>query len=266
VPKRLSVRKRRELWRLTGYAINPVRRKARVIGRREQLHHVGDFEIRLPLPFYQRRDPAYDAYAIPLLRELADGVGSTVVIDVGANVGDTALAALSASRDIHVISVEGSPNFVRYLRDNLAPHADRATVVEGFVGPIGDRSSYVRTGTTGGFQGRADDGAAVVACVSLGAARPGDDFDQVIWKIDIDGFDIHVLAQHWDAIDAACDAIWFEFDPVGTLGDRADIDALIDQVSDSGRTLWIYDNLGRRMLTLPPGPGTRPALTSLASW
>lgn len=61
-----------------------------------------------------------------------------------------------------MISVEGYPTFLSYLTRNLAPHAERATVVEGFVGTVGTRVSFSRAGSTGGFQPDEGTGAHTV--------------------------------------------------------------------------------------------------------
>ena len=123
----LSVRKKRYLARLAGYAVNPVARRSRRALGREQTLVIGDHTLVLPpehdLPFYQRRDPTYDAYAIEVLAGIAGAAGRTLVVDLGANVGDTALAALAASPLIDVTAVEGDPRFVTYLRRNLATSA-----------------------------------------------------------------------------------------------------------------------------------------------
>ena len=37
-----------------------------------------------------------------------------LVIDVGANVGDTAVRALTSARNIEVIAVEGAPQFLPF--------------------------------------------------------------------------------------------------------------------------------------------------------
>ena len=93
-----------------------------------------------------------------------------------------------------------------------------------------------------------------------------DGYDQVTWKSDIDGLDIHVLVQHWDVIDSRCDTLWFEFDPPSTLGDRDDIGRLIDLLAASRRTVEAYDNLGRRIVTLAPGAAVATGLRSLEGW
>ncbi len=268
----LSVGKKRFLRRLGGYVLNPVMRRGRTLLAREQHHVVGDAKVVFPpehdLPFYQRRDPTYDAYAIDVLRDLVLDGRRTLVLDLGANVGDTSVAALSASPCIDVVAVEGDPRFVDYLRRNLAPFKGRARVVDGFVGPIGTANTFARRGSTGGFAvAEGDESYSVTTWVSpTTLLEYADGYDRVVWKSDIDGFDIHLLAEHWTDIDGRCDVLWFEYDPVATLGDRVDVDTLVDLLGASGRRLRVYDNLGRPMVDLHPGPSAATGLRALTSW
>lgn len=267
----LSVRRRRFVQRLAGYAVNPVRTKARTLLKREQQYSIGGQAVVLPpshqLPFYQRRDPTYDRYAEALVGGLAAAVGRVHVVDLGANVGDTAVGLLTAHPGVSVTCVEGDDQFVSYLRSNTAPFGDRVEVVEGFVGPVGNRLHYRRVGGTGGFQGgAADDAQEVGEWIRPDEILSGAPQDAtLVWKSDIDGFDIHVLAEHWAAI-SACGLVWFEYDPVATLGDRADVGRLIDLLGDSGRVLHVYDNLGRRLVSLEPGDPVVSGMRSLTSW
>src|SRR5687767_11352136 len=110
-----SLRRRRFLRRMAGYASNPAARRVRVMLHREQHHVVAGLPLVLPpdhdLPFYQRRDPTYDAYAELLIAELAAGAERMLVVDLGANVGDTAVACLGAAPNVDVLAVEGLPAF-----------------------------------------------------------------------------------------------------------------------------------------------------------
>lgn len=271
---RLSLAKKRYLRRLAGYATNPARQRLRTRLGREQEYAIAGHPVVLPpehnLPFYQRRDPTYDTYATAVLTTLAPEGRRTLVVDLGANVGDTAVTALMASDGIDVVSVEGSSYFAGYCRRNVQAFGSRARVVEQFVGPIGPGSAaFSSTGTTGGFQsGSAGDVSTKVEQwvtprdLLADAAR----YDRVIFKSDIDGYDIHLLVQHWTDIDPAADVLWFEFDPAGTLGDHTDIDTLAALVGGSGRGIAVYDNLGRQMLAVGPGPEVERALAALARW
>jgi FkbM family methyltransferase len=257
--------------RLLSSASNAATRKARVWTHREQHHRVGGLEMVLPpghqLPYFQRRHPTYDAYAEPLLARLAADVDSMLLIDVGANVGDTAVAAMSAAPNIRVLSVEGNAEFCDYWRRNTRPFADRCTLVEGFVGPIVGGYRYADDGSTGRFTPvtaapRVDDIRWVTPGELLERAAGA---SRVVWKSDMDGFDIHVLAEHWQRISTQSDVIWFEYDPCTTAGDPRDVERLLEHVDGSGVGLSIYDNLGRRMVTRPVGSSV-PTLADLTQW
>lgn len=267
----LNVRKRMFIRRLAGYGINPVQRRWRVMRDHQQAHLIGGHPVVLPpghdLPFYQRRDPTYDAYAGAVLRDLASQVARMLVIDVGANVGDTAVEVLAAAPNIEVIAIEGDAHFASYARRNIDQFDGRGRVVEGFVGPVGSQVHFRANDSTGGFQGNADDGSEVTEWITPSMLlEDAASFDEVVWKSDIDGFDVHVLVEHWDAISSACRTLWFEFDPAGTLGDREDITTLIDQITDSGREVRVFDNLGRELVRLPSGEAVRTGLTSITQW
>lgn len=267
----LNVRKRQFIRRMAGYGVNPVQRRWRVMRDQEQSHVIGGHPVVLPpghdLPFYQRRDPTYDAYAGAVLRDLAAPVDRMLVIDVGANVGDTAVEVLAAAPNIEVIAVEGDGGFADYARRNIEQFGDRGRVIAGFVGPVGSRVHFRANASTGGFQGSDTDGAEVTQWITPASLlETASSYDEVVWKSDIDGFDVHVLVNHWDDISSACQTLWFEFDPAGTLGDRRDIDTLIDLLADSGRDLRVFDNLGRQMLALPSGAAVRDAMTSITRW
>ena len=247
-------------------------RRARVLLDRDQEFVIGGYPVVLPpdsrLPYYQWRDPTYDTYAAPLLREAASGVERLTLVDVGGNVGDTAVLALSAGENIDVITVEGSAYYLDYLRRNIIPFGARVEVVEGFVGPVADGLRYRRDGGSGGFQGDGADtsnSVEVNSWVSVEALLARATGDLSIWKTDTDGFDIHLVSQHWDAITDVSGVVWMEYDPVGTLGPKDDIDRLIEQITASGRELHVYDNVGHHMSSAS-GPAASGMLRDLTEW
>lgn len=246
----------------------------RTLRGRDQDYSIGGASVVLPpdhkLPYYQRRDPTYDDYAGQIVSELARDVDKLLMIDLGANVGDTAVLALASADNVDVRSVEGSRRYAEYCRRNVAQFGPRAVVIERFVGPVGERRKFVETGTTAGFSGEAIEGGGAPDGTEWMAPSEllngADAYPRVLWKTDIDGFDIHILVEHWDVIRATCEVLWFEFDPPGTLGDRGDIARLCELVGSSGLDMVVYDNLGRRMLSMPAGPPAGAVLQGLASW
>ena len=79
-------------------------------------YRVGAVELELPLshelPFYQHDHPRYDRQLGAIAAELGGPV-----VDIGANVGDTA-AAIRAESDVPILCVEGDPRFFALLERN----------------------------------------------------------------------------------------------------------------------------------------------------
>jgi FkbM family methyltransferase len=249
--------------------------------RRDQRYSIAGVEVLLPpehrLPYFQAVFPSYDRYFGPVLGALAQSQ-PVLLVDVGANVGDTAVAAVRASEKIDVIAVEGNPYFVGYLRRNVAPFASRVRVVDRYVGPLDSSIRYTHNGSTGGFVKVETTAAADEA--GTGDSGPGDsgpvDWVEVsslvddparlvVWKCDTDGFDIHLTVANWDVLHRSCAALWMEYDPVITQGDPADIAELGRLLADSGRTVWMFDNVGTHMVTAR-GPAVATLLADLTTW
>lgn len=264
----MSVRKKRYLSRLLGYGVNPARVRLRTALGREQHYAIHGVPVVLPpehnLPYYQRRDPTYDSYAIELIAALAPR--SVLVVDLGANVGDTAVAMLSAGPGVRVRCVEGSPRFADYLRRNVAGFGDRVQVIERFVGPVGELTAFSEDNGTGSFHRSRPGSETVTSWITPDDLLTDLNCDVTVWKSDMDGFDIHVLVEHWSVIDERCDVLWFEFDPVSTLGDPDDVSQLARLLGDCGRVVKIYDNLGRPMLSLGSGDSATTGIDDIADW
>jgi FkbM family methyltransferase len=221
---------------------------------RDQHHAIGRYDATLPashlLPRLQAFFPAYDVYAGRLLQALCGGSTNPLLIDIGANVGDTALLALDAVDDLEVLSVEGDPFFLGYLNANLRQAGKRASVVPQFVA-TSQRSdlAFSSDRSTGGFV-KADGQSTTDFISAADLLERAAGHDLLIWKSDIDGLDIDVLHGSWAEIDAAATAIWFEFDPFMDIDGGAKIPELTDLIAKSGRVAAIFDNTGVPMMTV----------------
>lgn len=63
--------------------------------------------------------------------ELTERQWAGVAFDVGAHIGGATVALLADNPELRVVSVEALPENAAILRENVAPWADRATVIEG---------------------------------------------------------------------------------------------------------------------------------------
>lgn len=238
--------------------------------QRERSYSIGGADVVLPpahrLPWYQSLFPSYDRYAEPLLRDLTRGSLRPLLIDVGANVGDTALLARAAVEGLRVIAIEGDPNFLAYLRRNVAAYSECIEVVDRFV-TIPDRDlTYAENGSTGGFQAASGNDSPAVPTVDVAELlSTAEQHDLVIWKSDTDGLDIPILLANWEILNRECGVIWFEFDPFRDIDDGSRIPELAARLAMTNRVMHIVDNMGRSMFTVPATEAPS-VLNGLSRW
>jgi FkbM family methyltransferase len=182
---------------------------------REVRRVVQGTELRLPwshrLPDYVAVHPTYGLNVVDLAHALSERTdGPLHVLDVGANVGDTALQILDRV-DARVLCVEGDPYWLTWLRRNVRSH-ERVAVEPSLVG-VGDTTplSPVRHGGTTRFVPAASSGSAPVCSPGeLRARHPGFAGVRLV-KCDTDGFDVPLvpaLAAAWDSRPV----VFFEYD------------------------------------------------------
>jgi len=197
------------------------------------------------LPLYRRSFMHYDTALPRLARHLQTARGAMLaVVDVGANIGDSA-AALLALPETRVLAIEGNERFFQLLTANSAQWADRLTPVHCL---LGERSEVLA--------------AAIDARRGTGRLRPSEDTvvlrslaDVVdehpafrnarLVKIDTDGFDIAILrgARPWLA--AVRPVLFFEYDPHFWRPITPDGARLFGELGDLGYgPLLAYDNFG----------------------
>lgn len=151
------------------------------------------------LPDYAVIDEEYGQNLVHLASLLAEHDGLTV-LDVGANIGDSAVQIRHATGG-HVLCVEADPFYLEYLHRNTDPDP-QITVVEALLttGSSASAVSAVRSGGTTRFA----EGVDVDAMPSLSAAALRElypDFSRLrLVKSDTDGYDtslVQAIAQAW---------------------------------------------------------------------
>lgn len=85
----------------------------------ERIYKINNYEIILPpehcLDIYQRKFKKYDKFLPELSKYITDGV----IIDIGANVGDTLYGVLQSASTTKYICIEPEPYFFSYLKRNV---------------------------------------------------------------------------------------------------------------------------------------------------
>ncbi len=201
-------------------------------------------DLRLPLshemPTYRRLYPAYDRP----LEEVAVAMSADValpfcVIDVGANVGDSAIALLASGVDA-VLCVEGVPRYVRLLHDNVDRLGERVVVAPYFITETAQRvAANVARGTATASHGGSNDPTSITFTDLL--ARYPSFLDARLVKIDTDGLDQAVLRSAASWLRERKPAVFFEHDPALQRDqgyDGADVWPFLEDLGYSSVRLW----------------------------
>ncbi|MBA3670549.1 MAG: FkbM family methyltransferase, partial [Gemmatimonadaceae bacterium] len=157
------------------------------------------------------------------------------MIDVGANVGDTATLVAATSPDVRMLCVEGSARFAPMLVRNVGAHHVRAEIANTKVGDGAARSvSAVEGGGTGRLVSNDDSPARdTLPLDDLIASHP--DFARpLLLKIYTDGDDFAVLRGAVRLIAAAEPILYVELHAtlLEEAGERAE--AMIAWLAEAG--------------------------------
>lgn len=240
----------------------------RVVKRRVQ-----GVDLYLPwshaLPDFATLGPRYGQNLIALAVALekgfpADG-GPMQVMDIGANVGDSA-AQIIAATSAQVLCVEGDPYWADFLRRNLGDNP-RAVIEEALLTP--DDSDWadvspVRSHGTTRFEAGAG-GPDALPALAMGALRKKHPaFDRLrLVKSDTDGFDPVLVVAAAETWSDASPVLFFEFDPglVRKAG-NPDPNAMWDKLSKLGYTrLAVWDNCSDALGQMDIADAARHAAT-----
>jgi FkbM family methyltransferase len=178
---------------------------------------VDGFELELPfshmLPVYRRECPRYDTALARLARAAAASLpGGGAILDVGANVGDSA-ATLRSACDWPILCVEGEPKFSAYLRAN-APRIGGALVLEQVYLGAEDAVLEARAVSDKGTSRLETSGGERIEVVSLKTllARHPELPTLRLVKVDTDGFDWPILEAGLDTLVPLRPILFYECD------------------------------------------------------
>jgi FkbM family methyltransferase len=178
---------------------------------------VGKRKISMPLshnlPLYSAIVPAYDRELPSLARRVREHAGRLVMIDVGANVGDTAALVTDAVPDAALLCIEGSLRYFTLLERNVRDFGGVVTLVQAFCGDATGASLEAHEhGGTGGLRPVAG-GAARVDIRTLDdiIATNASFADANLLKVDTDGFDAKVLRGATAFLLRAQPVLFFEY-------------------------------------------------------
>ena len=203
-------------------------------------HRIGGVELELPLshelPFYQRDHPLYDRQLGVLAAELGGPV-----VDVGANVGDSA-AAIRAESDVPILCVEGDPTFFALLARNA-----RA------IGAVELEQAFVEGPERGGVERGAGTARVVEGAEPLASKPLAQILDEhpafarpALIKLDTDGMDVPILLANLPLLARLRPVLFFEYDPAAGASPE-----VFERLREAGYgTADWYENTGGHVGTL----------------
>jgi FkbM family methyltransferase len=218
------------------------------------------------LPDYARARGYYGQNLVELSAILSRGVdGPFRFVDVGANIGDSALQVLRRV-DGRALCVEGDPYWVRYLLMNVAEDP-RIAVEQALVTPTAEGTGgfgLVRNLGTTRFEhsSSAANGLPAIAVETLRERHP--EFADVrLVKSDTDGFDPRLVPALAGAWRQSRPVLFFEFDPaLARHAGDPNPDAVWEALRDLGYTdLLVWDNTGDPLGRLESGSAGEAAQT-----
>jgi FkbM family methyltransferase len=218
----------------------------------ELRHAYGAYHIHLPpghlLPLYQRKHPQYDSF----LPKLAGAMGHDgLVIDVGANVGDTLAAMAEVNPHLEYVCIEPDEQFFGFLKRNAEVVCEafgglRVTLVKALVGQgrhgvslrgAASTKSMVEDGA-GGLNSRTLD--ELIAHQRHGEVR--------LIKSDVDGYDFDVIQSGLAILREAQPILFFECQYFNVQQKQGFHD-LLQTLEAQGYANWVvFDNYGALLM------------------
>ena len=215
------------------------------------------FSIELPaehlLPFCQKHHRLYDRFLPHLCKYLAPG---SIVVDVGANCGDTVAAMYESNNSLVFICVEPDEVFFKFLQKNVSRISlfDKQALIKTIKSLVGQHITSASLEGAGGTRRAIVDDKENSKKPLIKARSLDDILSQCevteirLLKSDIDGFDYDVIDSAESTLDAEPPIIFFEclldheFQKAGYEKTMANLEA-------KGYVGWvIFDNYGEVVL------------------
>ncbi|WP_242360159.1 FkbM family methyltransferase [Anaeromyxobacter sp. SG17] len=218
-------------------------------------YKLDSFEIELPLshelPFYRAAFPEYDANLGRLAAAVGQKYPGDAIVDIGANVGDTA-AIIRSNCSAPLLCIEGSEPFSRLLERNAARLGPNVFTARAFVGnPASSQGTIVSSGKgtarlVPSTSGRSIELTRLSDILARFPALP----PVRLVKIDTDGFDWPILEDSLDVWERAHPVLFVEFDPALYPASWDPLPALERLARLGYGSAMVYDNTGEYVISV----------------
>ena len=222
-------------------------------------YKIGRYSILLPIEHlldkYQATWKRYDTALGYIAQAVFDKYPQSSAIDIGANVGDSA-ALIRSGREVPVLCVEGSPDFVECLKINALQIGD-TEIDECFVGTDGETINFDQMLNHGGTASIVDalasekgESVAMKSLKTIIQHHPRFENSKLL-KIDTDGFDFSIIKASADILFKSRPVLYFEYDlTFKTDAETEAIDAIKLLFKIGYKHFLVYDNFGNYLISL----------------
>jgi FkbM family methyltransferase len=203
---------------------------------------------------YQSQYRLYDWVLGEIAKLIASKYPGATMIDIGANVGDTA-ALLCRHCDIPILCIEGNPRFLEYLRRNAQRLPASIEIVECLIGASPGSVSARDLKTAAGTASLVDTdptprgGQQILVRPLADILREHTRFQRPkLIKTDTDGSDFEILNSSMNAIRDLKPILFFEYDPTSRKDGMPLANRTIAELGAAGyQHFLVYDNFGHFM-------------------
>lgn len=214
-----------------------------------------DKECRLLAPSdhrldtYRNDNPLYDR-RLPLLTKLiGTAEPDKVIIDVGANIGDTVVLCRMAGCCAEIIAIEPSEQYFSFLEANkkALPHFfQRVRTIRAFIGPPGTVLSLIENKGTASVLPNRTDGDFIAGTLSNTPVVSLENITNSpvsLVKIDTDGYDSIILSSSIDFLKLNKPILWVEVDIDDASEEHCWLE-ILSNLAESYQYICAFDNFG----------------------
>ncbi len=212
-------------------------------------YSIGKYRLNIPhnhpLPQYQKSNKLYDRFLPVLVKNLNS---DKIIIDVGANVGDSTIAMIQNCKN-PIYSIEPSELFYPYLEKNikklLSSDKKRVICLNEFIGTGDFNGQFLHSGGTASVTTASS--SNVINYKTLDSIIEDDSAVELI-KVDTDGYDFDVLKSSENILIKSEPILFWEnqmFEEFQIKGFN-DLYSLLQKIGY--KYIYIFDNFGNLII------------------
>lgn len=250
----------KQILRYFGIAVKPTFRIPLLNKNRVMSYSIGDYEIQINrshvLPFITKYYPECNKNLPRLVAFLQTYFTDLIVMDIGANIGDT-VAFIKSESDVPIICIEGNDKYFSLLKKNIKQFNN----VFAFKKYFGEKKEIIdfQVNTSGGTSGlqinSGKNKTTEIDVETLDSFIENHQFspDKIkIIKIDTDGFDMKILRGGINHLTNVKPILFFEYDPEMLIKVKENGLDTLRILKESGyENILFYDSFGRFMQSIP---------------